>query len=270
MGRRAAEGRGDITIVEGQTVPLRDRRRLIGEAVRIKGAEEPVTASITRKDPSCSISPMGGRSQTEDEHAGPGVPKARDRSPPVFPVPEAANLDGRHVLPKSSQPGAPGTPDHLPLNLGQVLSNPSHTVYFHSRKDRCRPAALLASSPRLRVGVSRGRILSCGKLNHQDGQVIRPPSAKDFLPKAFAPLPRPSTLEQCLRNLLCLKHIEQTITGNDKIPIFSPQSMLSHRRLSHHPDRTKVRIAEAARRHKPPETSNHVRPLDHPAGRDDP
>jgi len=81
--RRAAHRRGNVTVLEPETVVAAHGIGLVGEAELIEGFIEPVAALIAGEYSSGPVSAIGRRRQTDDQKSGLGIAESGDRPRPV-------------------------------------------------------------------------------------------------------------------------------------------------------------------------------------------
>ncbi len=126
VGRRtAADARGDVTIVELQSIIAANRGGLVGEAGTMKRREKPVTGAITGKHSACAVAPVCRRRQPDDEQPSLRVPKAGHRFTPVGLIAIGGALVARNLLTPGNQPWTRRASDDFGLQLRQAELFPS-------------------------------------------------------------------------------------------------------------------------------------------------
>src|SRR5579883_2021494 len=106
LGRGAAHHRRDVGLPEAQPVPA-------------------VAGGVARKHPARPVGPVRGGREAHHQHAGPGVPEARDRPPPVGPARELRLASGGDLLAIPPEPRAGRAGDDLPRQAGEALPLPA-------------------------------------------------------------------------------------------------------------------------------------------------
>ena len=84
VGRRAAHRRSNVTIGEFQAIVAMIGIRLIGKALGMERAVEPIAAAIAGKDPSRAIAAVRRRRQSDDQYARARIAESRQRPGPIL------------------------------------------------------------------------------------------------------------------------------------------------------------------------------------------
>jgi len=84
LRRGAADGSGDPEPREAKPIVRSSGDGCVREAGAVERAEEEIPGAVAGEVAAGAVRPVCGRSQAEDDHAGFGVPKPRDRATPVL------------------------------------------------------------------------------------------------------------------------------------------------------------------------------------------
>ena len=111
-GRRAANGGGDVKIVQNQPiVPIR-RRRLTGKSGFVQHRVHKVAGGISGEGAAGAIGAVGAGSESEHQDSGMGISEAGNRLAPVLPVAiSAALLAGNSLAIRDQTRTAPASDD---------------------------------------------------------------------------------------------------------------------------------------------------------------
>jgi hypothetical protein len=111
LRRSTTESGRHIAVAKLQSIALADRGRLVGKTELVDSLEEPVSASVSCKDPTCAVASMSRRRQSDHEQPGGRVSEARQRLRPVLPVTVARRLSRGNRLEVRDQPRTEFTAD---------------------------------------------------------------------------------------------------------------------------------------------------------------
>jgi hypothetical protein len=92
LGWGAADHRDDVGIYEFEAVIPVNAICLVRKAGFVEGSVEPIPGAVPGEHPSRSIRTMSCRSEADDQKARFRIPETRDRTSPVFPIPETFYL----------------------------------------------------------------------------------------------------------------------------------------------------------------------------------
>src|SRR5207244_7686611 len=108
-------------IVQAQAVFTTVGGWLVGEAGAVERGEEPIAGPVAGKDAAGAVAAVRCRSQSANQDAGPRIPEAGHRPPPIVLVAESGAFLVSDLFAPGHEPRALPATDYLFLNSVQLL-----------------------------------------------------------------------------------------------------------------------------------------------------
>ena len=92
---------------------------LVGEPEPVQRFVQPISATVSGKYASGSVSPMRCGREAQNVELGVGISESRDRLPPIGPVSELASFIPGYRFSVGNQPGAARAGDDVVIEYGE-------------------------------------------------------------------------------------------------------------------------------------------------------